>query len=178
MTQIVTPDSKILDAFWTHAINAAQLNPAEAFAAQDDLLSLRPAAFAFGDTAQMADRLCDLVLTGKKTATTSYGPAYLVEGEEYPKVGDLSILCDGKGIPRALLRNAKVEIFPFNQVPAKVALCEGEYPDTFTESEVHAQWKTEHEDFFRKEFALIGGDFVPTDDVIVEYLEVLYKTAN
>ncbi|WP_353066052.1 hypothetical protein [Arcanobacterium hippocoleae] len=66
MSEIKAPRADYLDAFWTRAINAARLNPAEAFMAQDDLLSLRPAAFAFGDTAEMANMLCDLVISGKR----------------------------------------------------------------------------------------------------------------
>ncbi|XCB29242.1 ASCH domain-containing protein [Arcanobacterium hippocoleae] len=175
MTEIIEPNTVDLDAFWTHAINAAQLNQAEAFTGQDDLISLRPAAFAFGDTAEMADRLCELVLAGKKRATSSYGPAYLAEDVDYPTVGDLGILCDGSGRPRALLRTSKVEIFAFTEVPASIAQLEGEYEDAANEAEAFNQWKAEHEDFFRRDFAQIGGDFDPKDDIIVEHLEILYK---
>lgn len=175
MSEIIEPKAIDLDAFWIHAINAARLNQAEAFDGQDDLLSLRPAAFAFGDTAEMADHLCELVVTGQKKATSSYGPAYLAEDVDYPTVGDLGILCDGQGRPWALLRTSKVEIFAFHDVPLEVAELEGEYVDAGSPQAAYAAWKSEHEALFRRDFALIGGDFDPKDDVIVEHLEVLYK---
>ena len=175
MSNIIEPKTVDLDAFWTHAINAARLNQAEAFAGQDDLLSLRPAAFTFGDTAEMADVLCELVVTGRKRATSSYGPAYLAADLDYPSVGDLGILCDGKGQPWALLRTAKVEIFPFSAVPLEIAQLEGEYETADSPESAAAAWQADHEEFFRREIELSGDDFDPHGEVVIEHFEVLYQ---
>jgi uncharacterized protein YhfF len=54
-------------------------------------------AWAFGNTAEMADDLGSLVKLGVKIATASLGWAYQADGEPYPEVGDMSIILDNDG---------------------------------------------------------------------------------
>ena len=164
----LAPVEEALDAFWTRAITAARLNPAEAVMGQDDRLSLRPSAWAFGITREEADELCALVLSGKKTATSSYGPAY-APGEGRPEAGDFSILLDGSGMPRALLQNDRIAVTPFNQVGEDVARAEGE-GDLSLE-----YWKAEHERVFAEDAKASGAEFDPSGDVITEFFTVLYQ---
>lgn len=161
------PNEELLEAFWVRARTMAKLNPLEVVVGQDDLSSLRPAAFAFGDTPAMASRLCELVISGKKRATSSWVPSYEAEGEELPSKGELSILLDGSGIPRALLRTTQVRVIPFDEVGADVAEAEAE--GSFE------QWKVEHEDFFKRECEELGIPFDKSQNVVVEYFDVLYK---
>ena len=55
--------------------------------------------FAFGDNPEMADELLALVLSGKKTATVSV----VLENEQVPSVGDLSLVLDGHGNPACVI---------------------------------------------------------------------------
>ncbi|MFC5370834.1 ASCH domain-containing protein [Arcanobacterium bovis] len=164
--KIIEPRSADLEAFWIHAINAAKLNLAESFSSQDDLTSLRPSSFAFGMDREQANRLCELVTQGKKRATSSYLPSYAKAGVPIPTVGDLSILCDGDGVPRALLCNTAIEIVPFADVDEHVAQAEGEGS--------YADWVRAHRDFFEREISDLGGEFDERAEVITEFFETLY----
>lgn len=156
-----------LEAFWTRARNVAGIAPLEAVLGQDDAASLRPPAFAFGDSPEMSDRLAKLVLDGEKSATSAWLACYEAEGIDIPEVGDLSIMCDGADRPLALLRTADVRKIPFADVGPEIARAEGE--GTLDE------WKAEHRDFFARECATLGIEFDPEGDVVVEFVEVLYR---
>lgn len=109
---IIAPKEEDLEAFWVHAINVAKLNPAEAVMGQNDFLSLRPAAFAFGATRAEADRECAQLLAGEKTTIVTPAADYEGENSYLPQEGDLAIVCDGAGIPRALIVTKQVEVTP------------------------------------------------------------------
>lgn len=156
-----------LEAFWTRARNVAGIAPLEAVLGQDDAASLRPPAFAFGDSPEMSDRLAKLVLDGEKSATSAWLASYEAEGIDIPEVGDLSIMCDGADRPLALLRTTDVRKIPFADVGPEIARAEGE--GTLDE------WKAEHRDFFARECAALGIEFDPEGDVVVEFVEVLYR---
>ena len=156
-----------LEAFWTRARNVAGIAPLEAVLGQDDAASLRPPAFAFGDSPEMSDRLAKLVLDGEKSATSAWLASYEAEGIDIPEVGDLSIMCDGADRPLALLRTADVRKIPFADVGPEIARAEGE--GTLDE------WKAEHRDFFARECAALGIEFDPEGDVVVEFFEVVYR---
>ena len=156
-----------LEAFWTRARNVAGIAPLEAVLGQDDAASLRPPAFAFGDSPEMSDRLAKLVLDGEKSATSAWLASYEAEGIDIPEVGDLSIMCDGADRPLALLRTADVRKIPFADVGPEIARAEGE--GTLDE------WKAEHRDFFARECAALGIEFDPEGEVVVEFFEVVYR---
>ncbi len=156
-----------IEAFWQRARTVAKLNPLEIIVGQDTTASLRPAAWCCGFDKASAQSLCALILEGKKKATSSWKPLYALEEEELPSVGELSILCDGQGNPRALLRNTEVRLTPFSRVGEDIALAEGEGP--------LSQWVREHEEVFRAECSEIGIEFDPQEDVVTEFFEVLYK---
>lgn len=118
MGAIITPAEADVEAFWVHAINAARLNPAEAVMGQSGFLSLRPPFFAYGETAQEADEFCAAVLAGTVKEIHSEIPSAANKSVDeqtdsseaaMPRVGDLAILCDGKGVPRALIVTEQVE---------------------------------------------------------------------
>ena len=136
---------------------------------QDEQLSLIPAAFSFGPGKAIAQSLCELVLKGQKKATSSYVPLYELAGEQLPQKGDLSILCDGDGIPRALLVNEAVQVTPFAQVGADVAAAEAEGDGTL------AYWRKVHEEIFKEDAASGGIEFSPQGEVVTEFFKVLYQ---
>jgi uncharacterized protein YhfF len=127
----VTSDETILREFWD-----------EARTARPDLPAELPEAWAFGATAAHADGLLQLVLDGVKTGTASALWDYEADGEQVPRVGELSIILDGAGIPRAVLEVTAITIVPFDQVTAEHAHAEGE-DDRSLES-----WRRIHERFW------------------------------
>lgn len=128
-----------------------------------------PPAWSFGDTPALADELLDLVLSGRKSATASLVVEYDDVSEPQPRKGDLSILLDGAGDPRALIRTTRVDVVPFSEVTAEFAYLEGE-DDRTLES-----WRESHERYWRRALAGTAHEFDPSLDVLCERFQVLYS---
>jgi uncharacterized protein YhfF len=103
-----------------------------------------PEAWGFGDSPHLADALGNLVIQGIKTATCSAVWEYERDGEAIPKVGDLSIILDGRNQPLCIIETTEVRIIPFNEVDAPFAYAEGE-DDRSLES-----WRREHWKYFKR----------------------------
>lgn len=167
---IPDPDRKSLEAFWVRARNLCHIAPLEAVLGQDDVSSLCPPAFSFGNTPELADRLAKLVLDGEKTATSGWRASYEAEGIDLPERGDLAIMCDGRGEPLALLRNSEVRVIGFQEADSEISDAEGEGP--------FESWKAAHEDFFAQECQDLGIDYDPDGDIVVEFFDVLHSRAD
>src|SRR5699024_7216869 len=85
-----------------------------------------PEAWAFGATPEHADELLRLALADITSGPASSLGDYEAEDEPLPAVGDLSIILDGAGRPRAVLEVTSVRIVPFDQVTEEHARAEGE----------------------------------------------------
>ena len=166
MTDILDPIDADLESFWTHARNAAKLSPLDSIIPTDSDLLLLPGAFAFGDSREMADKLADLVVHGNKRATTGYRPSYDYEDVPLPVKGELFIVCDGGGRPRALIVNDDVIVKPFNEVGEEISGPEGEGS--------LEKWIEDHREFFTRECEANGMEFDETADVVVEMFSVVY----
>lgn len=151
----VSPDPATLDAFWT----AARVD-------HPDLPAQRPEAWAFGATPEQADELLALVLDGTKTATASTLWDYEAAGEPLPQVGELAIVLDGVGRPRAVLETTDVQVVPFDQVDAAHAYAEGEGDRSLE------YWRREHERFWRTHSEGPRG-FAPDMPVVCERIRVV-----
>ncbi|MFV0634580.1 ASCH domain-containing protein [Demequina sp.] len=129
-----------------------------------------PEVWAFGATPDHADELLALVLEGIKTGTASSLWDYEHAGEKVPEVGDLSIILDGAGEPRAVLETTAIEIVPFDQVDAEHAAAEGEGDRTL------AHWRAVHERYWREHSDSPRG-YEPDMPVICERFRVLFPRA-
>lgn len=176
-------------AFWADARIRAKLNRIEAYVGQSVADTLPPPAWSFGDDPRLADELLELVLTGWKTATASALHDYEEEAREraraddagsaegdllvdtgldlaLPQPGLLSILLDGAGRPRALIRTTDVATVRFGDVTAEHARREGEGDGSLE------HWRRMHQEFFERSSAL--GEPVDEDTMVVlERFEVL-----
>lgn len=181
---------RAIAAFWADAKVRAKLNRIEVYAGPGVSDTVPPPAWSFGDDPRMADELLGLVLEGRKTATASALRDYEDEAREraradldagdhpargglmvdtdldlaLPQPGLLSILLDGAGHPRALIRTTEVSTVRFADVTAEHALREGEGDGSLE------HWRHAHQEFF----ARTSPD--PVDDdtpVVLERFEVL-----
>ena len=128
-----------------------------------------PPAWAFGDSPGLADELLGLVLDGVKTATAGALWEYEAAGEPVPAKGDLSIVLDGAGEPRLLIRTTRAETVPFEEVTAEHAYLEGE-GDRSLES-----WRQDHERYWRRTLASLGREFDPSMPVVCERFKILFR---
>ena len=122
----------------------------------------------FGDSAELADELLDLVLHGPKRATAGSVAAFEQGGEPLPVVGDLWIAADASGRPRAVLRTTEVRTGPLSTVDDAFAWDEGEGDRS------RATWLRDHEAFFRRQLPTLGIEFDPDMLTVFERFEVVY----
>lgn len=124
--------------------------------------------FHFELTEKWANKLLELVLEGKKKATSSSLKAYEIEGERIPENGDYSIVTDWEGNPKCVIETVNVRILPFKEITFEICSLEGE--DDSLES-----WRKGHIRFFEAEGKELGYDFSEDMPVIFEEFEVIYK---
>ena len=120
----------------------------------------------FEHTESACNYLLDLVLEGKKRATSSSLISYEIEGTKIPKVGDLSVITDWGGNPRCVIKTIKIRIIPYKDITFDIAKLEGE--DYSLES-----WRKSHDKFFNEESKELGYIFTEDLDVVFEELEVI-----
>ncbi len=114
-----------------------------------------------GSSPALADERLQLAIQGKKTATTSWP----VPDPLYWGVGDLSVILDGSGAPRALMRTTSFVQCPFCDVEEGFALAEAEGD--------YEAYRTGHIDFYRGQEN--GEAFGDDSIVLCERFEVIYS---
>ena len=102
-------------------------------------------SFAFGDSAEMADRLLGFVLCGAKTAT-----CWAARDGELTHVGKRMVAKDGAGNPRAVIETVSLEKLRFNEVGWTFAHAEGEGDECLED------WRDGHRAYFTR-----NGGFSP-----------------
>lgn len=111
-------------------------------------------SWSFGDS---PDELVELVIRGMKTATSSLHLVYSFYDRALPQSGDHSVITDGSGIARCIIRTDRVSMVPYREVTAEFASWEGEG------SLEH--WRNVHWAFFSGEMARMGEE--PSEDMMV-----------
>ena len=157
------PHSDAVSRFWLRAAHAAGVDPAT-----------EPPAWSFADTPRLADELLETVLGGRKTGTSTSLLELTDDGEPVPQPGELSIVLDGAGVPRALIRTTSVRIAAFDDVDAEFAASEGEDDLSL------AAWREGHETYFRRvlERRGIPVDSIADLEVVLERFELVYSEAS
>ncbi len=122
-------------------------------------------AWAFGDD---PDGLLDLVLNGKKTATSSAFPLYALEKEPLPQAGETSVIVDSHGEARCIVYTTQVAVIPYCEVSAEHAMREGEGDGSLE------WWRMVHERFFTTSLEEVGLRFTPEMPVVCETFKVVY----
>jgi uncharacterized protein YhfF len=125
-------------------------------------------AWHFGTGGRMADELVELVLFGNKRATTGSLWSYEHEGDPLPQVGEFSVVTDGSGTARCVIRTTQVEVVPFSSVDAEFAAAEGE-GDLSLE-----YWREGHWRYFTAELAAFGRQAEPDMPVVCERFELVF----
>jgi uncharacterized protein YhfF len=115
-------------------------------------------SFSFGDSAELADELLELVLIGKKTAT-AWAAA---EGDKGVVVGKRWIVKDGQGRPGAILETVELTRRRFGEVDAAFAHDEGEGDRSL------AWWREAHRRYFTRR-----GEFSPDMELYCERFRLI-----
>ncbi len=115
----------------------------------------------FGDTEDIANSCLELVLKGKKQATSHSLLGLQLRGEPLPKIGDLTIITDWEGQARCIIRTAKVTLKPYFKVGPADSRLEGEGDGSLE------YWRESHRAYYSRELAPFGR--VPSDSMIVVF---------
>lgn len=122
----------------------------------------------FGDSARLADELLELVLSGRKRATSELVAEYVASGDGVPRIGSHWIACDGSGIPRIVIRSVELRVGPFGSADAAFAADEGE-DDLSLES-----WRREHRKYWTRVSAARGATWSERDEIVFERFAVVW----
>ena len=120
----------------------------------------------FEITEQASNYLLELVLQGRKKATSSSLDSFQLTSEKLPEEGSLSVITDWDDKPRCVVRTKRVLILPYKDIDWKLAKLEGE-------DESLASWQSSHESFFKEEGRLLGYQFSHDMKVVFEEFEVI-----
>jgi uncharacterized protein YhfF len=93
--------------------------------------------FAFGDGPALADKLVDLVVAGRKTAT-----CMTPDNPDRPQVGERWIVLDGRGEPACVIETVELTERRFEDVDEAFARDEGEGDRTLK------TWRRNHRIYF------------------------------
>jgi uncharacterized protein YhfF len=95
--------------------------------------------FSFGDNAELAQELADLVVAGHKRAT-----CWAVSEGELTHVGKRMVMLDGAGTPTAIIETVELTKRRFDEVDAAFAHDEGEGDRTLD------YWRAAHRMYFER----------------------------
>ena len=124
----------------------------------------------FGDSAQLARELADLVLHGPKRATAGLLWDAEIDPTMTPVLGGYSLVTDRAGAPLLVIQTTRVDILPYGEVDADFAAAEGEGDGSL------AYWRNAHWAYFSRRCAALGR--APSEDmpVILERFALIYPT--
>ncbi|MDT9595396.1 ASCH domain-containing protein [Nocardioides zeae] len=122
----------------------------------------------FGDTERLADELLGLVLAGGKRATAELVDDFRARGDDLPRVGSHWIACDGRGVPRIVIRSLELRLGSFASADAAFAAAEGE-DDGSLES-----WQREHRRYWTRVAEARGARWSEQDEIVFERFAVVW----
>jgi len=83
-------------------------------------------AYGIGDSPELKQELLELILEGKKRASTTLVRESMLEGWPESEVGQYNIVLDGDDEPAAIIRTVSVRRCRFSEVDEEHAYWEGE----------------------------------------------------
>jgi len=122
----------------------------------------------FGDSQRLADDLLSLVLTGRKRATAELVADFIARGDEVPRIGSHWVACDGRGVPRIVIRSTELRLGSFACADAAFAADEGE-DDLSLES-----WRREHRRYWTRVSIAQGRQWSEEDEIVFERFTVVW----
>lgn len=126
------------------------------------------AAFSFGDTAELADELIELVIAGTKRTRTTLPRDFAAQGKQLPKSGDLAVVVDGAKTPRCIIRTLHVETKRMRDVDAQFAWESGGGDRSLD------WWLSAHTRYFKRRGTQEGFAVDRDTEVVLERFEVVW----
>jgi len=128
-----------------------------------------PPSYYFCDNKKDADECADLVVKDIKKATATSLWWFQQHNEILPKVGDLAIVTDWTGNPKAIIETTKIEHVAFNQITAEFAEIEGEGDKSLR------YWKEVHQAYNEREMETYSDEFDENMIIVCEHFRRIYS---
>jgi uncharacterized protein YhfF len=126
-----TTRTPVIDAFWQQALAATpELKPDTAFT-----------MWSFGDSEELCNHVLVESLAGRNRATAALFWDY---EDRLPQVGDVAVVTDWSGSPRAVLVTRQVDVVPYDNVDEDFARAEGYLANPL------AEWREVHWAYFSR----------------------------
>ncbi|WP_328459838.1 ASCH domain-containing protein [Actinoplanes sp. NBC_00393] len=123
----------------------------------------------FGDSAELADELLELVAAGAKRATSSLMADFDTESNPLPRIGCHWIVCDSTGAPRLVLRTTELRIGAFHSVEESFAHAEGE------DDRTRESWMANHRHYWQRRCATLGRPWDEhSEEILFERFTVVF----
>jgi uncharacterized protein YhfF len=129
------------------------------------------AAGPLGHTRALADELAELVLGGIKRAHATLERDFTAAGDSLPAPGDHLVVLDGRGRPRAIVRNSHVERRHFDEIDDAFAFEAGEGDLTLR------WWLTAHRQDFAERAEREGFQVGERAVLVLEYFERVWPAS-
>ena len=129
---------------------------------------VKPLTYHYCDNKKDADECADLVVKKIKQATSPSVWWFEKYNEEFPKIGDLAIITNWDGEPKAIVRTIKTEIVKFKDITAEYARIEGEGDKSL------AYWKETHWAYYTNEMKRFGEQPTLDMEIVCEYFETVW----
>lgn len=132
-----------------------------------------PESWYFHNNEADANRLADLVVSGKKKAGSGLYKMYQKYEADLPIVGTKHLITNFSGKAQAIIEIVKVDTIPFNKITRDYASL-----DMGTEIEPLQKWRKAHWDFFSSVFE--DSKEKPTENMLVvcEWFETIWTNNN
>lgn len=127
-----------------------------------------PPSYYFCDNENDADECAELVHNGIKQATTHSLHGLQINEEKLPAIGDMAIVTDWHGIPKAITKTVKVELIKFKDITAEYAFIEGEGDRSLS------YWQKVHWDYYTRELSDHGLKPYEDMELVCEYFETIW----
>lgn len=153
------PDNDLITAYWNDFLKATNRST--------DFQYFE--CFYFASTKEWANKLLQLVLDGRKKATSSSLYSYKNSVTPLPSVGNCSIVTDWDGFPHCVIETTNVLILPFKDITYDICKREGE-------DENLKSWQEGHIAFFTEVSKIDGFSFTWDMPVVFEDFKLIYTT--
>ncbi|WP_299125124.1 ASCH domain-containing protein [uncultured Winogradskyella sp.] len=119
-----------------------------------------PESWYFHNNEEDANRLAELVVSGKKRAGSGLYSWYKDANADLPKIGTKHIITDFEGKAKAIIEIKKVDTIPFHKISEDYAQM-----DMGTTIEPLKKWRKAHWDFFASTMEENGKK--PTEEMLI-----------
>jgi len=122
----------------------------------------------FCDNKEDANKCAELVLSGKKKATSPSIWELIIKNIAIPQKGDLNIITNWEGVAKGIIQTRSVKILRFDQITSYHARLEGEGDGSLE------YWRKAHRSYYERVLKGSSYDVKDSMPIVFEQFELVY----